>query len=239
MNASRSLEVRLNRDESIDDFMDGRLRLIQSRSGYRFSVDAVLLSEFVTVKRGDLVVDLGTGCGIIPLILLQSGPVGFACGIEIQDELAKQAARNILLNGFQGKMVVIRGDVRHLPFLSGSVDVVVCNPPYRKKETGRINPDRQRAIARHEIMLSLPHILDSARYLLKGKGRLAMIYPCERLGDVMAKMRSFGLEPKRLRMVYPSLDSEAILAMIEASPGGKPGLKVLPPLIDQGELYRK
>jgi tRNA1Val (adenine37-N6)-methyltransferase len=224
----------MNQDESIDDFMDGRLRLIQSRSGYRFSIDAILLSEFVTIKKGDLLVDLGTGCGIIPLILLRSKPVGFALGIEIQAGLVDQAARNILLNGFEDRMAVLQGDVRHLPFLSGSADVVVCNPPYRKKESGRINPDRRRAIARHEIMLSLHHILDSARYLLKAKGRLAMIYPAERLGDVMAKMRSFGLEPKRLRMVYPNLTSEAKLALIEASPSGSQGLKILPPLIDQG-----
>ena len=131
MNSSRSLNVRVNQDESIDDFMDGRVRLIQSRSGYRFSIDAILLSDFVTIKKGDLVVDLGTGCGIIPLILLRSKPVGFALGIEIQAELVDQAARNIFLNGVEDSMAVLQGDVRHPPFPPGSADVVVCNPPYR------------------------------------------------------------------------------------------------------------
>jgi tRNA1(Val) A37 N6-methylase TrmN6 len=236
MKSPRFPEIKLRPDESIDDFMDGRLKLIQSKRGYRFSIDAVLLSEFVSTKRGDMVIDLGTGCGIIPLVLLLTRPIGFAFGLEIQEELADQAARNALLNGFGQKMGVIVGDIKYSPLAPSSADVVVCNPPYRQKDSGRINPDPQRAVARHEILASLDDILGIARKLLRAKGRLAMIYPAVRLVDILVRMRGFDLEPKRIRIVYPGLESEAKLALIEASSGGRGGLKILPPLMDQGDF---
>ena len=235
MKSSKFPEIILRPDESIDDFMDGRLRFIQSRTGYRFSIDAILLSEFVTIKKGDMVIDLGIGCGVIPLILLLTKPVGYALGLEIQAELADQTARNAVLNGFSHTMGVILGDIRHPPLAPLSADVVICNPPYRKKDSGRINPDQQRAIARHEILISLDDLLHAAKRLLRAKGRLAMIYPVERLADLIVSMRRINLEPKRIRIIYPSLDSDAKLALIEASMGGKPGMNILPPLIDQGD----
>ena len=234
MKPSISHKISLFPGESIDEFMDGRLKLIQSRNGYRFSIDAVLLAEFVSIKKGEKVVDLGTGCGIIPLVLLLTRPVRYVFGLEIQEGLARQTNRNALLNGFSRKMCVIRADIRHLPLTPGSVDVVVCNPPYRKKESGRINPDQQRAIARHEISASLDDILNAARHILRSEGRLAMIYPAERLADLMVKMRRSGMEPKRVRIIYPGMESEAKLAMVEATLGGRSGLKILPPLMDQG-----
>jgi tRNA1Val (adenine37-N6)-methyltransferase len=230
-----SHKIDLSHDESIDEFMDGRLRLIQYRTGYRFSIDAVLLSEFVSIKKGDRVVDLGTGCGIIPLALLKDRPAGYVFGLEIQEGLARQAKRNALLNGFSHKIGVIRADIRYMPVVPASIDVVICNPPYRKKDSGRVNPDRQRAIARHEILASLEDILNAARHLLRNEGRLAMIYPAERLADLMVKMRQYGMEPKRVRIIYPGIESEAKLAMVEAILGGRSGLKILPPLMDQGE----
>jgi len=236
MNASNSPACELRADETIDGFMDGRLRLIQSRSGYRFSIDAILLSQFVTARKGDVLVDLGTGCGIIPLILLLTSPIHYALGLELQWPLADQASRNVRLNGFGGNMAVVLGDIRQPPLRPHFADVVVCNPPYRKKESGRINPDPQRAIARHEIRASLEDILSAARELLKPKGRLAMIYPAFRLADVLWKMRKFRLEPKRVRVVYPGLSSEAKLVLIEACLEGRGGLKILPPIIEQGDF---
>jgi tRNA1Val (adenine37-N6)-methyltransferase len=236
MKSSRSPHVALLPDESMDEFMDGRLKLIQSKIGYRFSIDAILLSQFVTIKRGDRVVDLGTGCGIIPLILLLTRPVGQTFGLEIQRDLADQAARNIVLNGYENRMGVILGDIKHPPFAPSSADVVTCNPPYRPKNSGRINPDLQRAIARHEMLASLGDILNAATRTLRAKGRLAMIYPAVRLVEVLVRMRGFNLEPKRIRVVYPGMESEAKLALIEASLGGRKGLKVLPPLFDQGDF---
>lgn len=235
MKPSGNSEIELLPGESIDNFMDGSLKLIQSRTGYRFSIDAILLSEFVTIKKGDIVADLGIGCGIIPLLLSLAKPVGYAFGLEIQDVLAGQTARNIRLNNLSKKMSVVHGDIRNSPFKPGSADVVICNPPYRKKESGRINPDRQRAIARHEIMASLDDILAAAGYILHAGGRLAMIYPSERLTGLMLKMRESGMEPKRLRIIYPGMEFEAKLAMVEAYRGGKSGLKILPPLIGQGD----
>lgn len=235
MKQSKSRDIELLPDESIDEFMDGRLRLIQSRAGYRFSIDAVLLSEFVTIKEDDVVVDLGAGCGIIPLVLLLKKPVRRAYGIEIQWGLAYQTARNAVLNGFGDRMSVIMGDIRNPPLSVSCADVVVCNPPYRKKNSGRINPDQQRAIARHEILASLDDILNAAKGILKPGGRLGMIYPAARLTDLMVRMRRRGMEPKRLRIIYPGMGSEAKLAMVEACIGGRAGLKVLPPLLDQGE----
>jgi tRNA1Val (adenine37-N6)-methyltransferase len=236
MKSSRSPHVALLPDESMDEFMDGRLKLIQSKTGYRFSIDAILLSQFVTIKRGDRVVDLGTGCGIIPLILLLTRPVGQTFGLEIQRDLADQAARNIVLNGYENRMGVILGDIKHPPFAPSSSDVVTCNPPYRPKNSGRINPDLQRAIARHEMLASLGDILNAASRTLRAKGRLAMIYPAVRLVEVLVRMRGFNLEPKRIRVVYPGMEAEAKLALIEASLGGRKGLKVLPPLFDQGDF---
>jgi len=236
MKSLRSPDVKLLPDEAIDEFMDGRLKLIQSKTGYRFSIDAILLSQFVTIKRGDRIVDLGTGCGIIPLILLLTRPVGYTMGLEIQKDLANQAVRNTVLNGCEDRMGVILGNIKHPPFAPSSADVVTCNPPYRPKNSGRINPDLQRAIARHEMLASLDDILNAASRTLRPKGRLAMIYSAVRLVEVLARMRGFNLEPKRIRIVYPGMESEAKLALVEASLGGKKGLKVLPPLFDQGEF---
>ncbi|MFH1490519.1 MAG: methyltransferase domain-containing protein [Pseudomonadota bacterium] len=223
-------------DEVIDDFMEGRLKIIQSRRGYRFSIDAILLSQFVSIKPKDIVVDLGTGCGVIPLILLLRRPLGHVFGLEIQPAMAGQAARNALLNGFSEKMEIILGDMRHAPLKPSSADLVVCNPPYRKMNTGRINPDPQKAIARHEIMASLNDILTAAKRILKINGRLAMIYPAVRLTDILGMLRDHALEPKRMQVIYPGLESEAKLVMLEACFGGKSGLKIHPPLIDQGDF---
>jgi len=232
----RSPEVILGPDEGLDLFLDSRLKLIQSRDGYRFSIDAVLLSQFVTIRPGDVVVDLGTGCGVIPLILLLTKPVGHVFGLEVQEGLISQAARNARLNGLQERMDVVRGDFRHLPFDSGFANLVVCNPPYRKIKSGRINPDPQKAIARHEILASLDDLLRSAAGLLTKKGRFALVYPAARLAEVFVRLRRFNLEPKRVRVHYPDLESNAKLALIEATLGGRPGLEILPPLLGQGDF---
>lgn len=236
MKSSRPSDIKLRSDECIDHFMEGRLRLIQSKDGYRFSIDAILLSEFVTVRPGEVVVDLGTGCGVILLTLLLTKPVGYAFGLEIQAELASQALRNAFLNGYEDKMKIILGDIKTLPLAKRSADVVICNPPYRQVRSGRINPDLRKAIARHEILASIDDILQAARGLLRKKGRLALIWPSVRLVDILVRLRRFNLEPKKIQINYPGLDSEAKMALIEASLGGKPGLKISPPLLGQGNF---
>ena len=228
--------MKLRPDEILDEFLDGRLRLIQSARGYRFSIDAILLSQFVTIKPGDVVVDLGAGCGIISLILLLEKPVGYVIALEIQKQLVDQAVRNAALNGVMDRMGVLLGDLRQVPLCRSIADVVVCNPPYRGPGSGRVNPDFERAIARHEIMASLNDILSAANSVLKPKGRVAVIYPAGRLVDLIVRMRAFDYEPKRMQVVYPSMEEESKLVLVEGVRGGKGGVKVLPPLIDQGDF---
>ncbi len=234
MKTSKSSEIYLLPGETIDPFMDGRLQIIQSKTGYRFSIDAIILSDFVTTKKHDTIVDLGTGCGVIPLSLIISKPLKHVYCIEIQPELASQAIRNAKLNNLDTKMSIIIGDMRNAPLPASSFNVVVCNPPYRQKESGRINPDHQRAIARHEIYASLDDIIFAAKYLLTTKGRLSLIYPAERLADLIDKLKQAGFEPKKIRVVYPDMRANAKLVLMEAWLGGKNGLTILPPLIGQG-----
>ena len=236
MEPSQNSPVPVAGDESLDAFMGGRLRLIQSRSGYRFSIDAILLARFVTVKPGDVVLDLGTGCGVMLLILLLTRPVARTYGIEIQAELASQAARNAALNGFTERMAVIRGDIRHCPLAPGSADVVIVNPPYRRPLSGRINPDPRRAIARHELLASLSDILASSVKLLRDRGRLALVYPAARLGELLGQLARRNLEPKRLQLHHPGKASDANLVLVEAARGARPGLRIHPPIIGQGEF---
>ena len=236
MKPSGCLEIELRPDERIDRFMGGNLTLIQSKGGYRFSIDAILLSDFVSIRAGDVVVDLGTGCGIIPLVLLLRKPLGHAFGVEIQKDLASQAARNAFLNGFGGKMEVILGDIRYPPLAARSADVVLCNPPYGSMKSGRINPDPRRAIARHEILSSMDDILATASRILRPKGRFAMICPAVRLVGILVRMRRYNLEPKRLQINHPNMSAVAKLALIEATFGGRPGLEIEAPIIGQGNF---
>ena len=226
-------------NETIDAFFNGALKIIQSRYGYRFSIDALLLSEFVSVRSEDVVVDLGAGCGIISLFLAVKSEAGFVVGLELQEELASQAQRNIALNRLEKKIAIIRGDLRHLPLGPRCAHIVVCNPPYRKQKSGRINPDSIKAIARHELLTKLDDILTAGKALLKPGGRLALIYPANRLTELFTKMRREKLEPKRLQIVFPNASSYAKLAMIEGRLQGKSGLKILPPLFGQGRYSFK
>jgi len=230
------MELKIKEHETIDTFLNGKLRIIQSRQGYRFSVDALLLAGFVSIKSEDFVVDLGAGCGIISLFLASEREVGFVVGLELQEELASQAKRNIVLNEFEDKIAIIQGDLRHLPVAPGFAHVVVCNPPFRKEKSGRINPDFSKAIARHELAVSLDDILAAGKTLLKPGGRLALIYPANRLTEILERMRVQELEPKRLQIIFPDPASHAKLAMIEGRLQGKSGLKILPPIFGQGRF---
>ncbi len=230
------MDVPLKEDEQIDAFLDGELRIIQSRRGYRFSVDALLLAEFVSITPDDVVVDLGAGCGIISLLLAKKGQAGYIVGLELQEELASQARRNAGLNGLEERIAILQGDLRVLPLAPRCADVVVCNPPYRKSRSGRINPDPCKAIARHEIAMTLIDILAAGKTLLRSGGRLALIYPANRLTEAFSRMRSQDLEPKRLQIIFPDSASHAKLAMIEGRLGGKSGLTILPPIFGQGRF---
>ncbi len=216
-----------------ESLFHGRLKILQKAEGYRFSIDAVILGHHIPLGDMDMGVDLGTGCGIIPLILAHRNSSARLYGIEIQKDLADLAARNVRLNHMEHRITIVHGDMRDFrSYLEpGVVDVVFSNPPYRKMLSGRINPDSERAVARHEIKGTLSDVVSVAEKLLRPSGRLWVIYPAERIGDLLAQMRACRLEPKRLRLVHSRPDSDAELVLAEGRKQGKAGLKVVPPLI--------
>lgn len=221
---------------TIDAFFNGRIQVRQHRSGYRFSIDSILLAGHVFPRPGDTVLDLGTGCGIIPLILAHRNPGIKIYGVEVQRPLAELAVMNLGENRLEDRIEILCMDMKALGpgMTSGQVDMVVSNPPYRKAQTGRVNPDRQRAVARHEIKVTLPDVVDAARRMLRVSGRFVTIYPAERTTDLVLRMHAAGIEPKFLRMIYSGRRTGAKLVLVEGSKGARPGVKVGPPLI----IYR-
>ncbi len=211
----------------------GCLTILQNQEGYRFSIDAVILAHHIVLKDMDVAVDLGTGCGVIPVIVGRRNPSARLYGIEIQKELAELALRNVRLNHMEDRITIVRGDIKnfnsHLE--PGVADVVFSNPPYRKLLSGRVSPNPERAVARHEIKACLSDIMSAAGKLLKPSGRLFVIYPAERAADLITQMRAFKLEPKRLRLVHSREDSSAELILAEGLKYGKPGIDVMPCLV--------
>jgi tRNA1(Val) A37 N6-methylase TrmN6 len=216
-----------------DTFFSGRIKVRQDRSGYRFSIDSILLACHAGPRPGDKVLDLGTGCGIIPLILAYHEPNLKIFGIEVQKELADIAGTNVEENHMGDIITILCKDMKELKndMISGPVDLIVSNPPYRKVVSGRINPDMQRAVARHEIKVSLEDITSTSRRVLRTAGRFVTIYSAERITDLLTHLRSAGIEPKFLRMVHSGVKTEAKLVLVEGIKDGRPGVKIGPPLI--------
>jgi len=219
------------REETLDTLFGGRLKIIQRRGGYRFSIDALLLAHFAEPRAGDRIIDLGTGCGIIPLILIFRKKAERVMGVEIQPSLANLARRNAALNRLSNRIQLLEKDLKNLKGnkWKETFDLVISNPPYRKVGAGRMNPQIEKALARHEIKATLEDVLHCARYLLKEKGRLIMIYPASRAIDLLQEMRRFHLEPKRLQFVHSHTKGEARLFMVEALKEGRAQVKVVPP----------
>jgi tRNA1Val (adenine37-N6)-methyltransferase len=219
-----------------DTFFNGKIRLTQDRFGYRFSIDAVLLADFADPRSGNKVLDLGTGCGIIPLILAYRQPHISIYAVEVQTALAELAISNVRENRQEDRITVICTDMKLLKpaMTAGSVDLVVCNPPFRRQGSGRINPDAQRAVARHEIKANLSDIIQTSHRMLRAAGRLLLIYTAGRLTGALSRMRIEGIEPKFIRMIHSRQDTKATLVLIEGIKGGRPDLKIGPPLIIYG-----
>jgi tRNA1Val (adenine37-N6)-methyltransferase len=220
-------------DETLDTFFNEKLRIIQKKKGYRFSVDAVLLSQFIKIHKNERVMDLGTGCGILPLLLSHTTKAHSFIGVEIQKGLAECAKKNVLLNHLEGRISILEQDFRELKetFPPGSFDVVISNPPYRKVLTGRINPSMEKAIARHEMKGDLEDLISFASYLLPHKGRCYLIFPTIRTVDLLVALRSKKLEPKRLQFVYPCMGEEAKFFLVESIKASGVELKLMEPLI--------
>lgn len=220
-------------DETLDPFFSGSLRILQKKRGYRFSIDAVLLSQFIKIRKEEKAIDLGTGCGIIPLLLSQTTKGTSFVGIEIQKGLVELAKKNVLLNHLQDRISILHEDYKNAKniFSPGSFDVVFSNPPYRKFLTGRTNPSLEKAIARHEIEGTLEELIGIISYLLPTKGRGYLIYPASRMVDLIVGLRNKKVEPKRLQLVYPHSDEEAKFVLIEAIKSSGVALEVIPPQI--------
>ncbi len=224
--------------EEITDLQLGDLKIIQAQNGYRFSIDPVLLCAFAKVPVASDVVDLGSGNGVIPLIVAGTRQVNKVVALEQQPDMVDRAQRSVALNGLQGQVEILQADVRALPeaLAPESFDVVLSNPPYRPAGAGRIAPNDERAKARHELSGDFVDFIRSAAFLLKTNGRFCLIFLAERLAELMSEMRTFRLEPKRLRMVHSRQGQAAKLVLVEGRKNGKPGLEVEPPLfIYEGE----
>ncbi len=226
-----------------DTFFSGGIRLRQQRRGYRFSIDAVILSGCLHPRPGETIVDLGTGCGVIPILLAFRRPDVRVWGVEVQETLAALAAENVRTNGMQSRVTVLGADLRDLgaDTFGGPVDWIVSNPPYRRSQSGRVNPNVERALARHEIAMTLPDLIGAARRLLKTGGRFVAIYAAERVAELLSQMRLEHIEPKCLRSIHSDRGSNACLILVEGIKNGGPGVVLPPPLIiyDESGGYSK
>lgn len=231
---NRSEESSFLKDrERIDDLQRNGYRIIQHPEKFCFGMDAVLLSGFATAHRGERVLDLCTGTGIIPILMEAKTEAAHLTGLEIQEESADMARRSVALNGLEEKIDIVTGDVRKADsyFPSAFFDVVTCNPPYMIGRHGLTNPEAPKAIARHEILCTLEDVVGQTARLLKAGGHFYLIHRPFRLAEIITTLARCKLEPKRMRLVYPYVDKEPNMVLIEAVKGGKPRMTVESPLI--------
>lgn len=217
-----------------DETLDGPygLKIIQKKHGYRYSQDSLQLVDFADVKKNDEVIELGTGSGVIALILAQRGLGRRVVGVEIQKELAELSRKSARLNGLEEKIEIVEGDIRKVKslFPPNSFDYVITNPPYVETRSGLISPASQKALARHEILCDMNDVLEAMGYLLKPLKRGACVYPATRFGELIIKSKRKRLEPKKTQFVHPNPKGKAELVMVEFIKEGRPGLEILPPL---------
>jgi tRNA1Val (adenine37-N6)-methyltransferase len=218
--------------ETIDTLYNESLQLIQARNGYRFSLDPVLLADFATLCGEERALDLGTGCGVLPLLLARRSVALQIVGWERQPQMVDRARRSVALSQMAGRISIVEADLRQHRDLApvGSFSLVVSNPPYRTVDSGHIAPDDERAAARHELAGGLDDFLAAAGWCLKNGGRFAIVYLAERLSGLLVGMSAVGIEPKRMRMVHPRQGEPAKMVLVEGRKGGRSGLDVEPPL---------
>jgi tRNA1(Val) A37 N6-methylase TrmN6 len=237
------LNVQLMKNEKIDDLQYKGLKLIQKDKAFRFGLDAVLLANFVDVKKGSSVIDLGTGTGIISILLAEKTEAASIVGLEIQEEIAEMAQRSVKMNCLEDRVKIVCGDIKDSVDLFGasSFDAVVSNPPYMNQGGGIINISDTKAIARHEILCTLEDVIRSASKLLVPGGQFAMVHRPDRLADIIWLMRNFTIEPKYIRFVHPSPYRKANLLLIKGTRQGRPQLKMMEPLYvyDEEGKYSK
>ncbi len=222
-------------NETLDSIKD--IKLFQAKNGYRFSVDALLLENFISAKRLEKGIELGTGSGIISILLSKRIKGSRIIAVEIQKSLAERAGRNISLNSLDERIEILSKDIKDLrkTFSTNEFDYVFSNPPFRKPKTGLMSIYEEKAVARHEIEITLPDLINTASYLLKHSGKFYMIYHPFRLAELISLLRKSRLEPKRIRFVHSRTGEEAKMVLVEAVKGSGIWLKISPPLY----LYEK
>lgn len=227
------MTIELYPGERLDDLERNGYKIIQNDKTFCFGMDAVLLSGFAQVKPGEKALDLGTGTGIIPILLKGKTAGDHFTGLEIQEASADMARRSVLYNHLEDQISIVQGDIKeaHTLFDAASFDVITSNPPYMTGNHGLVNPDMPKAIARHEILCTLDDVIGQASRLLRPGGRFYMVHRPFRMAEIMTKMTAHRLEPKRMRLVYPFVDKEPNMILIEGLKGGKPRITVEKPLI--------
>lgn len=227
------MTIELKPEERLDDLQRNGFKIIQNPGKFCFGMDAVLLSGFARVKAGEKVLDLGTGTGIIPILLAGKTKAGHLTGLEIQEESADMARRSVVLNGLEKDIEIVTGDIKDASELFGasSFDIITTNPPYMIGQHGLQNGNEAKTIARHEILCDLEDILREGSRLLREHGRFYMVHRPFRLAEILSKMCAYRIEPKRMRLVYPYADKEPNMVLIEGLKGGKPRMTVEKPLI--------
>ena len=223
----------LKQGERLDDLQLGGLGLIQDPDKFCFGVDAVLLSDFAKVRQGETVLDMGTGNGIIPVLLAGKTEGKHFTGLEIQADTAEMAQRSVRYNHLEDRVEIVTGDIKEAAaiFKPAFFDVITTNPPYMLAEHGLRNPDDRKAIARHEVLCTLDDIIRESARTLKAGGRFYMVHRPFRLAEILTAMCEAKLEPKRMRLVYPYVDKEPNMVLIEGIRGAKSRMTVEPPLI--------
>lgn len=227
------MQNNLKDGERLDELNRNGYQIIQDPNRFCFGMDAVLLSGFAQVKKGDTVLDLGTGTGIIPILLEAKTQGSHFTGLEIQPDSADMARRSVAINHLEEKIDIIDGDIKDASTIFGasSFDVVTSNPPYMIGQHGLTNPDEAKAIARHEVLCTLEDVVREAAKVLKPGGHFFMVHRPFRLSEICCCMTKFGVEPKRMQLVYPFVDKEPNMVLIEGIRGGKPRMTVDKPLI--------
>jgi len=230
---TKNTDVLIKEHERLDDLHRCGYMIIQDPAKFCFGMDAVLLSGFCNVGKGESVLDLGTGTGVIPILLAAKTKAKYLAGIELQEENADMAARSVEYNALAERVRIIHGDVTKIEDIvsAHSFDVVTANPPYMKLGSGATCEHSAKAIARHELTMSLDECLRAAAYALKFGGRLYMVHRPSRLADIMCSLRAHKLEPKQIRFIQPYADKAPNLVLIEARSGGGAELRVMPPLV--------
>ena len=228
-------------NERIDDLQRGGLRVIQRADAFRFGTDAVLRADFAAPRRHDRVCDLGTGTGIIPLLLYARENTISADAVEIQPDMADMAARSMAMNGLNEKIRVLPGDLRSIRTLlpHARYDLVTCNPPYGKAGGTLLNPDASKRLARHEESCAIEDVACAAAWLLQNGGRLCCVFPAARMIELSDAMRKYRMAPKRIRMVHSRVEKAAHLCLMEGMLDARPGLIIEPPLViyDENNAY--